>query len=126
MVAWLAMHRSKSSLGREDLLLLHEALSYARKRAHLPAEVIRLQGVLERIEELILRLASSEPDGTEESLRLSPPEQEVLEKEIQRYCEALTQRGASPEGVEVAARLREVLARLTGRGRGFWGKRGRG
>jgi hypothetical protein len=117
------MNPTKPTLTRADLVLLHGALAYMRKRSFQPVEAVRLQGLLDRLEELLLD--SSEQAG---QLRLSPPEQEVLSKEILRYCEALTQRGASSAGLEEAARLQEIRAILVpGRGRpGRWkGRQGR-
>ena len=104
-----------SPLTTADLRLLHEALSYARKRAYQQAEMIRVQGLQERVEELLLGATDSP-----HALRLSPPEQEVLAKEIPLYCEALTQRGGSIQGTRDAARLREVLELLVGSGRPWW------
>ena len=98
------MSRSSEMGSRADLELLYETLLYLRKRAFQPADAVRIQGILDRVEELILK-------GTEfgGSLRLSPPEQEALRREIPRYCEALTQRGAAADGARVARRLRDLL-----------------
>jgi len=121
------MKRSPSSLTRADLVLLHEALSYARKRVFLPAESIRLQGILDRVEELLLRAGAGDPGvgGAEDGslavrLRLSPPEREILEKEIANYSEALRQRGGSAAGAEEAARLRLILDRIAGHRPPWW------
>jgi hypothetical protein len=118
----------RDSLGRTDLQLLHEALTYARKRTFLPADSVRLQGVLDRVEELLLDSVVASDDAANDnmpspgpgtpartvSLRLSPPEQTVLRREIMAYCEALTRRGGSPEGAREAKRLHEILEILTG------------
>jgi hypothetical protein len=45
-------------------------------------------------------------------LRLSPPEQAMLHREVPLYCEALTQRGGSEAGSQEARRLRELLRLL--------------
>lgn len=102
------------TLTTADLRLLHEALAYARKRSFQQAEAVRVAGLLDRIEELLLH-----PRQGAHSLRLSPPELEVLVKEIPLYCEALTQRGASPQGAAEATRLEQILALLAGR-RPWW------
>jgi len=107
--------RRRDSLTMEDLQLLHEALSYARKRTWQPAEQIRLQGVLDRVEAMLLRSPEAQT-----SLRLSPPEQEVLEAQVQRYCEAMTQRGASPRGRHEVKRLEHLLGLLGARRAPWW------
>lgn len=99
---------------RSDLELLHRALSYRRKRIHEPGALVRLQGLLDRVEELLL-----DPAGAAR-LRLSPPEQALLHREVPLYCEELTRRGGSEAGALEARRLRELLRLLaTGRGRSF-------
>jgi hypothetical protein len=117
------MSRSPSSLSPADLRLLYEALAYARRRSFAPVEGIRLQGILDRLDEILLGTGEEPQAAAEGSFRLSPPEQEVLDKQIPLYCEALTQRGASPEGAAEAARLREILQILTGRKPGSWKRR---
>lgn len=94
-------------MSRADLVLLHEALVYTRKRSFQPVEAVRLQGLQERVEGLLLDRSANEG-----RLRLSPPEQEVLARELPRYCEAMTQRGGSTEGLRQAERLRQLLQLL--------------
>ncbi len=101
---------------RDDLQLLHEALVYRRKRALSPGDAIRLRGILDRVEGLLL----SPPDA-QLSLRLSPPEQELVRREVPRYREALTQRGSSREGPRLADRLDVIVRRLTGADHGVQG-----
>ena len=120
MLSWLhgrCMSRTRQTLTRADLVLLHEALAYTRKRSFLPAETVRLQGVQDQVEALLLG------GGASGSLRLSPPEQEVLAREIPRYCEALTQRGGSEKGTHDAARLRALLELLVPGSGGSWWRR---
>jgi hypothetical protein len=122
MVPWKDVSGSRDSLNRADLQLLHEALTYARKRTFLPADSVRLQGVLDRVEELLLdsvvaaRKEATQAPRPRPGLRLSPPEQVVLRREILAYCEVLTHRGASTEGSREAKRLREILDILTDSG----------
>ncbi len=94
---------------RDDLQLLHEALVYRRKRALPPGDAIRLRGILDRVEGLLIS-----PPGTQLSLRLSPPEQELVRREVPKYREALTQRGSSREGRYLADRLDRLVRRLSG------------
>ena len=114
------MIRRQNPWSRTDLELLYEALLYLRKRVFQPADAVRLQGLLDRVEEMILRSAEDEL-----SLRLSPPEQEVLRREAPRYYEALTQRGGSAEGARSAARLRSLLDALAPEPglKGWWTRR---
>ncbi len=108
----------RDTLTGADLRLLHEALAYLVKRVHEPAESIRLRGLLERVEEMLVSGGRSPA-----SLRLSPPEQRLLEREIPVYCEALTQRGGSIEGAREADRLRLMVGiRKTGSRRPWWRK----
>ena len=111
----------RNSLSTADLRLLHETLTYARKRSYQQVESVRVQGLLERVEELLLGA-----HGTAHVLRLSPPEQDVLAKEVPLYCEALTQRGGSLQGAREAVRLREILEILTGSSRPWWSRLRRG
>jgi hypothetical protein len=97
------MKRSADTFTRSDLELLHRALAYRRKRVHEPGAVVRMQGLLDRVEELLL-----EPAGASR-LRLSPPEQALLHREVPLYCEELTRRGAAEAGAQEARRLRELL-----------------
>lgn len=111
--------RPEDKLTRSDLQLLHEALAYARKRSYRQASAVRVQGVLERVEELLLA-----PESGRRSLRLSPPEQEVIEREVPIYCDALTQRGGTLQGVQESERLRWIVTFLTGaRDRTSWWRR---
>ena len=107
----------RNSLNGADLRLLHEALTYTRKRSYRQVESVRIQGLLDRVEELLL-----DPDAPAQALRLSPPEQDLLAKEIPLYCEALTQRGGSVQGAREAARLREVLEIMVGGRRRWWSR----
>jgi hypothetical protein len=102
------MTRTDHSFTRADLDLLHRALAYRRKRIHELAGVVRMQGLLDRVEELILR------EDVSPVLRLSPPEQEMLRREIPLYCRELTGRGASEAGAGEARRLQELVALLAG------------
>ena len=105
---------------RDDLQLLREALVYRRKRALPPGDAVRLRGVLDRVEELLLS-----PQGSRLALRLSPPEQELLRREVPFYREALTQRGSSGQGEHLADRLDSLVAELTGANlgaRGLWNR----
>jgi hypothetical protein len=101
-------------LTRSDLELLHEALSYMRRRVFDQAEGIRLKGVLDRIEEMLL-----EPVPEARALRLSPPEQEAMERQVETFCQELTQRGASQQGRAQADRLRQHIG--GGRASSGWG-----
>ena len=103
-------------MNRDDLQLLHEALVYRRKRALSPGDAIRLRGILDRVEGLLLS-----PPGVRLTLRLSPPEQELVRREVPGYREALTQRGSSGEGSILANRLDELVFRLSGSERGARG-----
>lgn len=107
------------TLTRADLELLHEALSYMRKRVFDQAELVRVRGMIARIEDLLL----GAPDRAR--FRLAPPEVETLDRQIRAYCEALTQRGASVESRDRARRLEHLGARITGRsgGRSAWWRR---
>jgi hypothetical protein len=102
----------QKSLTLADLQLFHEALAFVRKRSYQRADSVRIQGLMDRVEEILL-----ETQGPVRQLRLSPPEQEVLAREIPVYCEALTGRGSSPEGARVAARLERILEALGGEAR---------
>ena len=99
------------TLNRSDLELLYRALAYRRKRVHEQGAAIRLQGLLDRVEGLLL-----DPTG-ETRLRLSPPEQALLHREIPLYCHELTRRGGSETGAQEARRLRELLRALATGGR---------
>ncbi len=111
------MREKDQGLTREDLELLHRALAYRVKRMHDQAALIRLRGVLGRVESLLLA------EDLQASLRLSPPEQEALARELPLYAAELTQRGGSERGSLEARRLAEIERRLSGRrrpwGRGF-------
>jgi hypothetical protein len=102
----------RKSLTFADLQLFHEALAYVRKRSYQQADAVRIQGLIDRVEEILL-----ETQGPVRQLRLSPPEQEVLSREIPVFCEALTGRGSSPEGAREAARLERILEALGGAAR---------
>ena len=103
------MGNTDRRLTREDLELLHEALSYMRKRVFEQAETIRVRGMVERIEDLLL-------DAPERAhFRLAPPEIETLERQVLAYRGALTQRGASTEARERARQLDRLVARIVGR-----------
>lgn len=113
------MGNTDRRLTRADLELLHEALSYMRKRVFDQAETIRVRGMVERIEDLLL-------DSPERAhFRLAPPELETLERQVGAYCEALTQRGASTEAREQARELGGLVARIVGRpaGKTSWWRR---
>ena len=111
------MAQRDGTLSRSDLQLLHEALSYMRKRVFDQAELVRLKGVIEQLEDLLL-----EKEGTP-LLRLSPPEQDVLERQVTAYCEELTGRYASQDGRGQARRLRALVQQLGGRRRKSWVRR---
>jgi hypothetical protein len=104
------MARVDDSFTRADLELLHVALSYMRKRIFDQGESVRVTGMIERIEDLLL----AQP-GEAQNLRLSPPEQGVLRRQVFAYCDELTHRGAATEGREQAKRLREIVERMTKR-----------
>jgi hypothetical protein len=104
------------SLTRPDLELLHEALSYMRKRVFDQAEAVRIKGVLDRIEELLL-----DPTTERRLLRLSPPEQEAMERQVESFCVELTRRGASQRGREQATRLRSLIGSNAGSS-SLWGR----
>jgi hypothetical protein len=113
------MGNTDRNLTRADLELLHEALSYMRKRVFEQAETIRVRGMIERIEDLLL-------DSPERArFRLAPPELETLERQVSAYCEALTQRGASTEARERARELDRLVGRVVGRsaGKSRWWRR---
>ena len=99
---------------RSDLELLHEALSYMRRRVFDQAESVRIKGVLDRIEEMLL-----DPTPEPRLLRLSPPEQEAMERQIESFCVELTQRGASQRGRDQAARLRGLTGSNAGSASGW-------
>ena len=111
------MARTDGTLTRCDLQLLHEALSYMRKRVFDQAELVRLKGVIDQLEDLLL-----DKDG-EPLLRLSPPEQDVLERQVEGYCAELTGKYASRDGRQQASRLRGLVERLGGRRRKNWVRR---
>jgi len=100
--------RKDEAFTRADLELLHRGLVFRRKRVREQVVVVRLQGLLDRVEGLLLQ------DPGRVSLRLSPPEQEILQREISLYCEDLTRRGGSLEGRREARRLESIVAGLTG------------
>jgi hypothetical protein len=108
------MRITDGRLTRADLELLHRALSYRVKRVHDQAAVVRLRGLLDRVEALLL-----DPAGTH-LLRLAPPEQETLEREMPLYAAEMTQRGGSIQGAAEARRLVEITQVLTGRRRPWW------
>lgn len=97
-------------LPREELSLLLEALRYQSRRVREPVEAVRLRGLVDRLEEMLL--ASVETPAVGGALRLSPPEQEVLLRQVDSYCEELTRRGASLAGRDEARRLRAILSPL--------------
>jgi hypothetical protein len=99
--------RADDTFTRADLELLHRALAYRRKRIHEQGAAVRVQGLLDRVETLLL-------GGSGPPLRLSPPEQDVLLREIPLYCEELTRRGGSEAGAAEARRLREMMEPLAG------------
>lgn len=111
------MRAKDQGLTRADLELLHRALSYRVKRVHDQAALVRLRGLLDRVEALILE------ETVHASLRLSPPEQELLTRELPLYAAEMTQRGGSEQGAIEARRLEEIERSLAGRrrpwGRGF-------
>lgn len=105
------MRARDHGLTRADLDLLHRALSYRAKRVHDQAALVRLRGLLTRVEALLL-------DETGRlSLRLAPPEQETLCRELPLYAEEMTQRGGSEQGAREAKRLRELVVVMAGGGR---------
>lgn len=99
---------TESPLGLSDLRLLHEALQYRARRVREPGESVRLVGLLDRVEELLLD-RGNEP----RSLRLSPPEQEVLVRQVLAYCAELTGRGASQLGRTQALELKGLVERVS-------------
>jgi hypothetical protein len=103
------MRAKDQGLTRADLELLHRALSYRAKRVHDQASLVRLRGLLERVESLIL------DEAVQSTLRLSPPEQELLARELPLYAAEMTQRGGSEQGAIEARRLAEITGTLTGR-----------
>lgn len=110
------MGSSDRKLTRADLELLHEALSYMRKRVFDQVELVRVRGMITRIEDLLL-------DSPEHAhLRLAPPELETLERQASAYTEAITQRGASAEARDRARELERLVVRIVGTGgpRGWW------
>lgn len=123
-----AMDRSSDSLTRDDLELLRRALVFRRKRLHEPAARVRLDGLLDRVEALVLEQGRSRnqpeaaPSGPEAAdgpagpgvagLRLSPPEVDLLRREIPLYVAEMTGRGSSPAARQEAARMRGILAAL--------------
>jgi hypothetical protein len=109
------MHGGEQGLTRADLELLHRALTYRVKRVHDQVALVRLRGLLDRVEGVILEDAEGTP-----SLRLSPPEQELLTRELPLYAAEMTQRGGSEQGRMEARRLSEMLRILTGRRRSGW------
>lgn len=111
------MGRPDVSLRRQDLQLLHEALSYMRKRVFDQAEQVRLKGLVERLEDLLLESAGST------RLRLSPPEQEVLERQVEAYCTELTGRYAAESSRAQADRLRSLVGLFVPRSRKSWVRR---
>ncbi len=127
------MSRSADTLSRGDLELLRRALVFRRKRVHDQAALVRLQGILDRVEALVLdqgqasalpaEEARSAGEATSRSrsgsgaLRLSPPEVDLLGREIPLYCAEMTGRGSSPAAVAEAGRLDELLRLLAGRRR---------
>jgi hypothetical protein len=113
------MRAKDQGLTRADLELLHRALSYRVKRVHDQAALVRLRGLLGRVETLILE------EAVQSSLRLSPPEQELLARELPLYAAEMTQRGGSEQGAVEARRLAEINSILSGRrgpprGHGGW------
>ncbi len=111
------MSRSHESLDRRDLQLLHEALTYLAKRSFQPADAVRIHGLQERVEDLLL-----DAEAGPSSLRLSPPEQDVLARAIPVYCDALTQRGGSLQGSAEAERLRWIVRRIAPAPGAWWRK----
>ena len=109
------MRDKDQGLTRADLELLHRALAYRIKRVHDQAVLVRLGGVLGRVESLLLA------EDLRVSLRLSPPEQEALARELPLYAAEMTQRGGSETGAIEARRLAEIERRLSGRSRP-WGR----
>ena len=98
------MRAKDQGLTRADLELLHRALLYRLKRVHDQAALVRLRGLLGRVEALIIE------ESVQPSLRLSPPEQELLARELPLYAAEMTQRG----GIE-ARRLAAINGILSGR-----------
>lgn len=90
-----------------DLELLREALVYRSKRVFLQGEAVRLHGLTERVLDLLLESA-----GGKRALRLSPPEQEVMARQVEAYCAELSGGMASPENRDEAARLRRIVGIL--------------
>ncbi|MEZ4653411.1 MAG: hypothetical protein R3E12_07380 [Candidatus Eisenbacteria bacterium] len=106
------------SLTRSDLELLHEALSYMRRRVFDQAESVRIKGVLDRIEEMLL-----DPTTEPRFLRISPPEQEAMERQVESFCVELTHRGAPEAGRQQASRLRRLIGAGAGSSRLGWFRR---
>ncbi len=115
---------TETPLELSDLKLLHEALRYRVKRVFEPAESVRLTGILDRVEELLLN-RTAEARG----LRLSPPEQDVLARQVLAYCAELTGRGASEVGRQQAMQLKRLVVTISPRSVPrkpwwrFWSKR---
>ena len=99
---------TETPLATSDLKLLHEALRYRARRVMEPGESVRLTGLLERVEDLLL-----DRGGDARSLRLSPPEQEVFARQVLAYCAELTGRGASQLGRTQAQELRGLVERVS-------------
>lgn len=99
---------TESTLGLADLKLLYEALQYRARRVREPGESVRLAGLVDRVEELLLG-RGAEP----RNLRLSPPEQEVLARQVLAYCAELTGRGASQLGRSQAQELKVLIERVS-------------
>ncbi len=97
------------ALTRRDLESLHEALTYMRKRVFEPGELVRVRGMIQRLEDILL----DQPESAR--FRLSPPELETLDRQLAAYTEAMTQRGASQESRDQAREIQALRTRIGGR-----------
>jgi hypothetical protein len=104
---------------REELALLHEALSYALKRTFSEGEKVRLRDLVGRVEDRVL----AEEAGSARPLSMTEPEYQAIVAASETFCGALDGPFAAESSRDKAHRLRGLVGRFHERGPRSWLRR---
>jgi hypothetical protein len=104
---------------REELALLHEALSYALKRTFSEGEKARLRDLVGRVEDRVL----AEETGAVRPLSMTEPEYQAIVAAAETFCGALDGAFAAAASRDKAHRVRGLVARFNERGPRSWFRR---
>ncbi len=95
-------------LSRDELVLLHEVLSYALKRTFSEGEKVRLRDLVGRVEERLLDAAAR----VERPFGMTMPEEEALLGAAEIFCQAHELPLAAEVSRGKARRVRELVRRF--------------